>query len=292
MKVFDLEKLCDVMTSGEPDYPALLKEIKNFPKNLFYIGDKSILKEQCISMVGSRRTTQSGRAIATSMAARLAERGRVIVSGMALGIDTCVHNGALKVGGKTIAVLGCGPDICYPTSNWNLKNNIMEKGLILSEYPPRTQPEKYFFPQRNRIISGLSEATIVVQAGNNSGALITAELAAEQGRNVFAVPGNIDSTFNFGSNKLIKEGAIPIISTESILEELGIGPLNRSEAENILSETELEIYELLDGHGEMTIDEICICMECSPEYVSSIITIMEMKGAVFSALGKIFIAKG
>ncbi len=139
---------------------------------------------------------------------RIASHGITVVSGMAMGIDTCAHRGALEVGGDTIAVLGCGMDVCYPPENVELKDHIEDKGLVVSEYSPGTSPQRYHFPQRNRIISGLWEVTAVVQAGNRSGALITAELSADQGREVCAVPGNVDSQYNVGNNKLIKEGAI------------------------------------------------------------------------------------
>jgi len=163
--------------------------------------------------------------------------------------------------------------------------------LLLAEYPPGTQPRKYHFPRRNRIISGLSEMTIVVQARNNSGALITAELAAEQGREVCAVPGNIDSQYNMGNNKLIREGATPIVSVGDVTELLGIGTMDEKTAEKILSVSEMKIFTMLMRHGEMTMDEICLMMGKPPSYVAGIVTVMEMKGVVFSALGKIFIAK-
>ena len=214
-----------------------------------------------------------------------------MVSGMARGIDTCAHRGALDAGGDTVAVLGCGVDICYPAENKKLKECIERDGLVISEYPPGTGPQKYHFPQRNRIISGLSELTVVVQAGNSSGALITAELAAEQGRDVCAVPGNIDSQYNMGNNKLIKDGALPVINVRDVLELMGVDTADRSTAERVLSDTEMKIYSILEKHGELTVDEICRALSKPPSYVSGIVTVMEMKGVVFSAAGKIFIAK-
>ena len=221
----------------------------------------------------------------------IARAGFTVVSGMARGIDTCAHRGALDAGGDTIAVLGCGVNVCYPKENGKLKKEIEQKGLVISEYPPDAEPQRYFFPQRNRIISGLSELTLIVQARNDSGALITAELAAEQGREVCALPGNIDSQYNIGSNKLIREGATPVLSTGDLLEMLGAGAFGREEAERILSETELRIYRLLCEHGELSTDELCRIMEKPPSYVAGIVTVMEMKGAVFSDMGKVFIAK-
>ena len=232
-----------------------------------------------------------GRNMAVRFAGDIARAGFTVVSGMARGIDTCAHRGALDAGGDTIAVLGCGVNVCYPKENGKLKKEIEQKGLVISEYPPDAEPQRYFFPQRNRIISGLSELTLIVQARNDSGALITAELAAEQGREVCALPGNIDSQYNIGSNKLIREGATPVLSTGDLLEMLGAGAFGREEAERILSETELRIYRLLCEHGELSTDELCRIMEKPPSYVAGIVTVMEMKGAVFSDMGKVFIAK-
>lgn len=277
---------------GEADYPESLLTIQDFPKVLFYKGDLSLAKKRCVAVAGSRKTTQYGRNIAEQIGKRLAEKDITVVSGMARGIDTCAHTGALEVGGNTIAVLGCGIDVCYPVENRELKSRIESCGLILSEYPPGTEPRKYYFPQRNRIISGLSEATVIVQAGNNSGALITAEYAIEQGRDVFAVPGNIDSRYNLGNNKLLKEGAMAVTSIEDILEHLGISGYTRNEAINILGKTEMEIYDLLSNYGELSIDDICRIMSKPTVYIASIVSVMELKGVVMSALGKIFIANG
>lgn len=283
--------LVEIISEGSPYYPALLKEIRDYPRELFYIGNPELLKKKCVSVVGSRNTNQYGRGMAVSLSRTLVRKDVAVVSGMARGIDTCAHRGALDAGGSTIAVLGCGVDICYPEENRKLKADIEKHGIILSEYPPGTQPRKHHFPQRNRIISGLSEITIVVQARNNSGALITAELAAEQGREVCAIPGNIDSQYNMGNNKLIKEGATPIISAGDVTELLGMGTMDEKTAEKLLSASEMKIFSMLMQNGEMTMDEICVMMGKPPAYVAGIVTVMEMKGVVFSALGKIFIAK-
>lgn len=292
MKEMTDKREIERITSGMPQYPAILKEIKNFPKELFCIGDTALLKTRGAAVVGSRNTTGYGRSMAVKLAKKAAGTGITVVSGMARGIDTCAHRGALDAGGKTIAVLGCGIDICYPVENLKIKAEIEEKGLVVSEYPPETRPEKYFFPQRNRIISGLSEMTVVVQAGLRSGALITAELAAEQGRDVCAVPGNIDSMYNMGSNKLIRDGAVPVINVSDIPELMGVNFSDRTEAEKILSGTEKQIYSILERHGELSVDEICRMLSTPPSYVAGIVAVMEMKGVVFSDLGKIFIAKG
>lgn len=279
------------ITPGMPEYPALLAEIKNAPKELYYTGDAGLLKKRCAAVVGSRSTTQYGRKIAADISKKLAVKGVTVVSGMARGIDTCAHRGALDADGTTIAVLGCGVDICYPEENKKLRQEICEKGLVVSEYPPGTEPRPYYFPQRNRIISGLSEITTVVQARNTSGALITAEFAAEQGREVCAVPGNIDSEYNLGNNKLIKDGARPVINTGDVLEMMGLDVIDEDTARKLLSDNEMKIFCLLAAKGEMTVDELCMELGKPPSYVSSIVTVMELKGTVFTALGKIFIAK-
>ena len=279
------------MTSGQPVYPALLKEIRDYPKELYYIGDPKLLEEKCVSIVGSRKTNQYGRSTAYSFGKALGQRGITVVSGMAVGIDTCAHEGALQEKGNTAAVLACGLDLCYPPRNRELKGKIESAGIVLSEYPPGTAAQRYYFPQRNRIISGLSPLTVVVQAGNRSGALITAELAADQGRDVGAVPGNIDSEYNLGSNKLLREGAFALTGVQDLLEASGVSVLSQPEAERLLSDEEKQLYFLLCSHGEMSLDQLAFYLKKPVNEVGSLATVMEMKGIVFSAMGKVFIAK-
>lgn len=279
------------MTSGQPVYPALLKEIRDYPKELYYIGDPKLLEEKCVSIVGSRKTNQYGRSTAYSFGKALGQRGITVVSGMAVGIDTCAHEGALQEKGNTAAVLACGLDLCYPPRNRELKEKIESAGIVLSEYPPGTAAQRYYFPQRNRIISGLSPLTVVVQAGNRSGALITAELAADQGRDVGAVPGNIDSEYNLGSNKLLREGAFALTGVQDLLEASGVSVLSEPEAERLLSDEEKQLYFLLCSHGEMSLDQLAFYLKKPVNEVGSLAIVMEMKGIVFSAMGKVFIAK-
>lgn len=279
------------MTSGQPVYPALLKEIRDYPKELYYIGDPKLLQEKCVSIVGSRKTNQYGRSTAYSFGKALGQRGITVVSGMAVGIDTCAHEGALQEKGNTAAVLACGLDLCYPPRNRELKGKIESAGIVLSEYPPGTAAQRYYFPQRNRIISGLSPLTVVVQAGNRSGALITAELAADQGRDVGAVPGNIDSEYNLGSNKLLREGAFALTGVQDLLEASGVSVLSQPEAERLLSDEEKQLYFLLCSHGEMSLDQLAFYLKKPVNEVGSLAIVMEMKGIVFSAMGKVFIAK-
>ena len=279
------------MTSGQPVYPALLKEIRDYPKELYYIGDPKLLEEKCVSIVGSRKTNQYGRSTAYSFGKALGQRGITVVSGMAVGIDTCAHEGALQEKGNTAAVLACGLDLCYPPRNRELKGKIESAGIVLSEYPPGTAAQRYYFPQRNRIISGLSPLTVVVQAGNRSGALITAELAADQGRDVGAVPGNIDSEYNLGSNKLLREGAFALTGVQDLLEASGVSVLSEPEAERMLSDEEKQLYFLLCSHGEMSLDQLAFYLKKPVNEVGSLAIVMEMTGIVFSAMGKVFIAK-
>ena len=286
-----IKKRIQRMTSGQPVYPALLKEIRDYPKELYYIGDPKLLEEKCVSIVGSRKTNQYGRSTAYSFGKALGQRGITVVSGMAVGIDTCAHEGALQEKGNTAAVLACGLDLCYPPRNRELKGKIESAGIVLSEYPPGTAAQRYHFPQRNRIISGLSPLTVVVQAGNRSGALITAELAADQGRDVGAVPGNIDSEYNLGSNKLLREGAFALTGVQDLLEASGVSMLSEPEAERMLSDEEKQLYFLLCSHGEMSLDQLAFYLKKPVNEVGSLAIVMEMKGIVFSAMGKVFIAK-
>ena len=286
-----IKKRIQRMTSGQPVYPALLKEIRDYPKELYYIGDPKLLEEKCVSIVGSRKTNQYGRSTAYSFGKALGQRGITVVSGMAVGIDTCAHEGALQEKGNTAAVLACGLDLCYPPRNRELKGKIESAGIVLSEYPPGTAAQRYYFPQRNRIISGLSPRTVVVQAGNRSGALITAELAADQGRDVGAVPGNIDSEYNLGSNKLLREGAFALTGVQDLLEASGVSVLSEPEAERMLSDEEKQLYFLLCSHGEMSLDQLAFYLKKPVNEVGSLAIVMEMKGIVFSAMGKVFIAK-
>lgn len=286
-----IKKRIQRMTSGQPVYPALLKEIRDYPKELYYIGDPKLLEEKCVSVVGSRKTNQYGRSTAYSFGKALGQRGITVVSGMAVGIDTCAHEGALQEKGNTAAVLACGLDLCYPPRNRELKGKIESAGIVLSEYPPGTAAQRYYFPQRNRIISGLSPLTVVVQAGNRSGALITAELAADQGRDVGAVPGNIDSEYNLGSNKLLREGAFALTGVQDLLEASGVSVLSEPEAERMLSDEEKQLYFLLCSHGEMSLDQLAFYLKKPVNEVGSLAIVMEMKGIVFSAMGKVFIAK-
>ena len=199
-------------------YPNKLKSIYDPPELLYCLGDIRLLNEPSIAIVGTRNASNYGKRIAYNLSQELSKRGVTIISGLASGIDSYAHEGAFKNVGKTIAVLGSGIDVIYPKENEDLYKSIIKNGgLIVSEFPLGTKPEKDNFPKRNRIISGLSDGVVVVEAKKKSGALITADLALEQGRSVFAVPGNIDSQNSEGTNNLIKEGAVPVTSYLDIL---------------------------------------------------------------------------
>lgn len=205
------------------EYPEQLRNIYDAPLKLYVLGNKVLLKQKGIAIVGSRKATEYGKKVALQLSKKLSENGINIISGLALGIDTCAHLGTLQQNniGKTIAVLGSGLDEIYPKQNIKLAKNIIENGgCIITEYPLGTKPEKLNFPQRNRIISGLSKGVVVVEASEKSGSLITSEFALEQGREVFAVPGNILNFTSVGTNNLIKQGAKLVTNYMDILEEI------------------------------------------------------------------------
>jgi DNA processing protein len=206
---------------GDADYPALLANIFRPPMVLYCKGDPSVLSQAGLAVVGSRAATSYGLKIARDLSRQLAAKGLVIVSGLALGIDTAAHTGALSVGGKTVAVLGCGLDVPYPPSNGRLAEQIAANGVMVSEYPLGTRPDAFRFPARNRIISGLTRGVLVVEAAQRSGSLITARLALDEGREVFAIPGRVDSVKSAGTHRLLQEGAKLVGTIDDILDELG-----------------------------------------------------------------------
>ncbi len=271
-------------------YPSLLREIQGPPKILYYIGDLALTEKPCVSVVGTRKPTAYGRSIGEKLGERLGESGVCVVSGMARGIDSYAHRGALSCGGQTIAVLGCGPDFCYPRGSEALMKNIGEQGLILSEYPPGTRPTGFTFPARNRIISGLSLATVIVEAGLKSGSLITAERAAEQGRLVYSVPGNINNVNNIGSNKLIRDGAIPLVLIDDILDDLNLSKKTKSFREHGLGSSEIKILEVIALEGETSLDVLAIKSGFQVGIVAGLVTVLEMKGLLIYEMGKVFIA--
>ncbi len=205
------------------DYPERLRNIYDPPKKLYVLGNFKILKEKAIAIVGSRKATEYGKKVAFQISQELTKENINVVSGLAIGIDTYAHLGAISIQNQasTIAVLGSGIDEMYPKENTELARKIIQTGgCIVSEYPLGTKPNKINFPQRNRIISGLSDGVVVVEASEKSGSLITAEFGIEQGKEIFAVPGNIDNLLSKGTNKLIQDGAKMVLSSKEILEEI------------------------------------------------------------------------
>lgn len=203
------------ITVGDEAYPENLMHIYGKPQTLYVLGNEKLLDAQSIAIIGCRKASSYGLKSAYKFGYELAKKGICVVSGFARGIDSYAHKGALAARGSTIAVLGCGLDVVYPPENADLyKQIVMNNGAIITEYPLGSRPEKYHFPARNRIISGLSDGVLVVEAKERSGTLITVEYALEQGKNVYAIPGNITSENSYGTNELIKEGAIPITKIE------------------------------------------------------------------------------
>ncbi len=215
------EKNIQILTIKDEDYPYLLKQIYDPPSVIYIMGNKKILSQNGIAIVGSRNCSLYGQKIAKHLSYQLAKKGIHIISGLARGIDTFSHIGTLQAKGKTIAVLGSGLDVIYPPENAKLAEKIVESGgCLVSEYIVGTKPLGEHFPARNRIISGLASGVVVVEASEKSGSLITVDFALEQGKNVYAVPGNINSPNSLGTNSLIKQGAKIVTSIEDILEDL------------------------------------------------------------------------
>ncbi len=285
------------ITMESDEYPDSLREIQGSPRELYCIGDISLLKTPCAAIVGSRRYTIYGRQTALMIGKMLAGRGITVVSGMAKGIDSFAHQGALsKQEGKTIAVLGTAIGKPYPASNAALMKEIEEKGLVISEYPPDFPGSQYGFPARNRIISGLSKSVIVVEAGLKSGSLITAQIAGDQGKTVFAVPGNINSQFSIGTNLLIRDGAYPLVVVDDVIREMGVQSLNRGtfgeDEEGFpveMDDDEKKLYSEIRQEQGISPDALSEKVELPISKINGILTVMEIKGAIMMCSGRIFL---
>jgi len=271
-----------VLTWEDEAYPQRLKEIEQPPPVLYLRGELIPEDDWAVAIVGSRRVTPYGRQVTEEIGAFLAANGVTVVSGLARGVDAIAHKAALKAGGRTLAVLGSGVDRIYPPENRALAEEIFTRGAVLSDYAPGTPPEASNFPPRNRIISGLSMAVIVVEAGETSGALITAQFAAEQGREVFAVPGNILAPQSKGTNKLIQQGALPLLSVNDIVQTLNLTRVGQHKAaRKVLPADDVEA-KLLDALSEepLHVDEIRNQTDLPVEKVSATLVMMELKGMV------------
>jgi len=281
-----------VLTWQDPDYPRRLLEIDQPPPVLYMLSELLEADEWSIAVVGSRRITAYGRQVTEEIGASLARNGITVVSGLARGVDAVAHQAALQAGGRTLAVLGSGVDRIYPPEHRNLAEQIIQQGAILSDYALGTPPDAANFPPRNRIISGLARATVVVEAGERSGALITAGFAAEQGREVFAVPGNIYAPQSKGPNHLILEGARPLLDVKDLLEILdmvSIGEFRQARTVLPADAVEAQLFSIL-GREPLHVDEIRSRANMPIEKVSAVLTLMELKGMVRQVGGMHYVA--
>lgn len=263
----------------DPAFPTLLAAIHDPPSQLFVRGsaDLAVLSGPAIAVVGARACSSYGRSVARSLARELAGAGLVVVSGMARGVDGEAHRGALDAGGRTVAVLGCGIDRDYPAAHAELARRICEHGLVLSEYEPGVEPAPWRFPARNRIIAGMCAGTIVVEARERSGALITADFALEEGRDVLAVPGEITSSLSAGSNALLKLGAIPVTCAADVLELYSIEP--RAPVHVSLGPVADALLAQLSGSA-LTADELVRAAALDPGAGAAALTELELAGRV------------
>jgi DNA processing protein len=297
---------CVILTLASDTYPPLLRQITDPPLVLYVCGDVSVLSQHAVAVVGTRRPSAYGSSVAHRLASDLAQRGLVIVSGLARGIDSASHRGALEGGGKTVAVLGSGIDVIYPGENKSLAKKIMESGAMISEFPQGTGPTPQNFPIRNRIISGLALGVVIVEAAEYSGSLITARLALEQNREVFAVPGNITSAQSFGPNHLIKQGAKLVDQWVDVIEEFPASirmqlmpPDETSQAaaqtaslfETSLGPDQKTVFEALRADEAMFVDSVFGAAKLPQPRVLVALLELEMAGLIRQLPGKNFIRK-
>ena len=294
---------CRLVTWDEPVYPQLLREIYDPPPLLYVKGNAELLNRHAISIVGTRRPTPYGNQMAERLARDLADRGLVIVSGLARGIDAAAHKGALSsVPGTTIGILGCGVDVIYPKENRKIFAEIEQRGAIISEFPMGAFPAPQNFPIRNRLIAGMARGVVVVEGAQYSGSLITARLAMESSREVFAVPGNVTQPMAFGPNQLIKQGAKLVASWEDVIEELPTpiraeilpvettdGAARASLVEQSLGPAGKALYAMLEVDSARHVDDLVEHSGLSSSEVLSSLFELEMKGLVQQLPGKQFL---
>ncbi|MBU4254816.1 MAG: DNA-processing protein DprA [Acidobacteria bacterium] len=279
----------------DPEYPRVLREIDNPPLVLYCAGKIEAVNSLGVAIVGTRRPSPYGRSVTEQLARNLARRGVVIVSGLARGIDSIAHWGAVK-GGQTVAVLGSGLGTVYPKENAGLFRTILQRGAVVSEYPFSSPPLRHHFPQRNRIISGLSRVVVVTEAAEKSGSLITADLALEQNREVMAIPGNITSKSSQGTNTLLKLGAKPVQSWRDVVEELPREIQQEFLFEDTLDDaspvrltgTEQSLFSLLKPDALVHVDELVTVSRMSVPEVLSALLHLELKDLVFQRPGKFY----
>lgn len=272
----------DCLTWRDDNYPANLRSVDAAPPVLYVHGALDERDQWAVAIVGTRRASVYGREVAHRLATELARNGVTVVSGLALGIDTIAHQAAVDAGGRTIAVLGSGLDHVYPAQNRQLAATIRDHGALVSDYPLGTRPEPRNFPPRNRIISGLSNSVVIVEAGVRSGALITAEFAAEQGRDVFAVPGSILHAGSIGCNRLIQEGATPLLSLDDVLDQLDLArsrdyaEVRRNVPSDPLEARVLRQLTMVPQH----VDDLARELALTTGELTGVLTTMELKGMV------------
>jgi DNA processing protein len=279
------------ITWDEPAYPRLLRQIDDPPPVLYVRGTLTDADAWAVGLVGTRRATVYGREVAEMLAGDLARNNITVVSGMARGIDAYSHQAAINAGGRTVAVLGCGVDVIYPPEHRKLAQQIVEHGALVSDYPPGTPPDALNFPPRNRIISGLSLGVVIVEADEKSGALITGEFALDQGREVFAVPGNIFNRSSRGTNMLIQRGAKMVLATSDVLEELNLSMVaGHVAAQAIVPESDVERQVIAKlSHEPTPTDELVHTLNLPADVVASTLALMELKGMVRQATGTSYV---
>lgn len=284
----------EIVTVYDENYPKRLKNVENSPYLLYYKGNLKNINNTTIAVVGSRKATSYGKWATEKLCSELAQLGVNIVSGLAMGIDTIAHKTALKYNALTFGVIGCGINVVYPKKNLELYKQLFEKGAVITEYSLDMQPLAFNFHDRNRIISGLSDGVLVIEAQEKSGTLITAGHGANQGREIFAVPGNIDSLYSKGTNLLIKDGAKITTSIDDIVEEIlelkEKTNHNRNFDYSKLTDDELKIIDCLKS-GENTIEKLSVSTKMETGFILSNLTLLEMKGAITVSANKIILQK-
>jgi DNA processing protein len=268
------------------DFPELLRHIHDPPRVLFLRGRASqeVLGQPAVAIVGARACSRYGALVARMLGRELAAAGLVVVSGLARGVDGEAHRGALESGGITVAVLGCGIDRDYPATHAELARRICDQGLVVSEYEPGVEPAPWRFPARNRIIAGLAAATVIVEARERSGALITADFALEDGREVFAVPGEITGTLSTGTNRLLRQGATPLTSSEDVLELFGLAAAQRPRAPALGATAAAVLERLADGAASA--DELARATDLEPGPLAAALAELELAGVTAEADGR------
>jgi DNA processing protein len=273
---------------GDGDYPENLKKLAHMPPVLFVRGEIRPEDSTAAAVVGTRLPSHYGRQVAEKLGRDLAKHGITVVSGLARGVDTFAHKGALDGGGRTLGVLGCGIDVYYPPENRKLYDAIASQGAVLSEFSLGVEPLAMNFPKRNRVVSGLSQAVVAVEAGEKSGVLNTVAWATDQGRAVFAVPGNITSQQSLGINQLLKNGARPLLSVDDVLRELGVAKRAEERSRVEVAAEEKPVMEFLTAEPAH-VDEICEGLGMPMAGLLSVLMQLEIKGLVRQLPGKYFV---